>query len=50
MNTKTKLVQKNQTHKARQKQEPKRQRREPTSLPGEQKFHEQERPETRMFR
>jgi len=50
MNTKNRQDQKNQGQKTRQKQRPKPQGRNHNMLHDDRKYHEQERPETRMFR
>ena len=50
LNTKNKRDQKNQGRTDRHKQRPKTQGENPGTLNDDRKYHEQERPETRMFR
>ncbi len=50
MNTKTDRAQKNQRHESHLKQKPKRREGKPSMVQEDQKFHEHERIETRMFR
>jgi hypothetical protein len=50
MNTKNRQDQKHPGQKTRPKQRPKTQGRNSSLLHDDRKYHEQERPETRMFR
>ncbi len=50
MNTKNRQDQKHTGQKSRPKQKPKTQGRSSNMLHDDRKYHEQERPETRMFR